>query len=111
MDYVKPVDVASAMVETGRRKLDLSPVDLLIRGALAGSILAAATSLAITGAVQTGQPLVGALIFPGRLDPHRACSGSIWSPALSAWCRCPGWSATPARRTCSRISAGYSSAT
>ena len=64
MDYVKPVDVASAMVETGRRKLDLSPVDLLIRGALAGSILAAATSLAITGAVQTGQPLVGALIFP-----------------------------------------------
>ena len=64
MDYVKPVDVASAMIETGRRKLDLSPVDLVIRGALAGSILAAATSLAITGAVQTGQLLVGALIFP-----------------------------------------------
>jgi formate transporter len=64
MDYVKPVDVASAMVETGHRKLLLSPVDLVIRGALAGSILAAATSLAITGAVQTGQPLVGALIFP-----------------------------------------------
>src|ERR1035441_3581223 len=64
MDYVKPVDVASAMVETGRRKLGMSPADCLIRGALAGSILAAATSLAITGTVQTGQPLVGALIFP-----------------------------------------------
>jgi len=64
MDYVKPVDVASAMVETGRRKLTLSPVDLVIRGALAGGILAAATSLALTGAVQTAQPLVGALIFP-----------------------------------------------
>ncbi|MGH6725583.1 MAG: formate/nitrite transporter family protein [Pseudolabrys sp.] len=64
MDYVKPVDVAKAMVEAGRNKLKLSPVDLVIRGALAGSILAAATSLAITGAVQTGQPLVGALIFP-----------------------------------------------
>jgi formate/nitrite transporter len=64
MDYVKPVDVAKAMVETGRRKLDLSAADLLIRGGLAGAILAAATSLAITGAVQTGQPLVGALIFP-----------------------------------------------
>jgi formate transporter len=64
MDYVKPVDVASTMIETGRRKLDLSPVDLVIRGGLAGSILAAATSLAITGAVQTGQPPVGALIFP-----------------------------------------------
>ena len=64
MDYVKPADVAAAMVDTGRRKLALSPADLLIRGALAGSILAAATSLALTGAVQTGQPLVGALVFP-----------------------------------------------
>jgi formate/nitrite transporter len=64
MDYVKPADVAAAMVETGRRKLALGPSDLLIRGALAGAILAAATSLAFTGALQTGQPLVGALIFP-----------------------------------------------
>ena len=64
MDYVKPVDVAAMMVNTGRTKLGLSPVDLLIRGALAGGILAAATSLALTGVVQTGQPLVGALIFP-----------------------------------------------
>jgi formate transporter len=64
MDYVKPVDVASMMVNTGRTKLGLSPADLLIRGALAGGILAAATSLALTGIVQTNQPLVGALIFP-----------------------------------------------
>ncbi|HZS63615.1 MAG TPA: formate/nitrite transporter family protein [Xanthobacteraceae bacterium] len=64
MDYVKPVDVAASMVDTGRRKLALSPTDLVIRGGLAGAILAAATSLAITGTVQTGQPLVGALIFP-----------------------------------------------
>jgi len=64
MDYVKPVDVASTMVETGRRKLTLSPLDLVIRGGLAGAILAAATSLALTGMVQTNQPLVGALIFP-----------------------------------------------
>src|SRR5690348_18450124 len=64
MDYVKPADVAAAMVDTGRRKLGLAPADLLIRGALAGGILAAATSLAFTGMVQTGQPLVGALIFP-----------------------------------------------
>ncbi len=64
MDYVKPADVATAMVETGRRKLALGPFDLIVRGALAGAILASATSLAITGTVQTGQPLVGALIFP-----------------------------------------------
>ena len=64
MDYVKPADVASAMVNAGRSKLALAPLDLVIRGGLAGAILAAATSLAITGAVQTSQPLVGALIFP-----------------------------------------------
>jgi len=64
MDYVKPADVASAMVNAGRSKLALAPLDLMIRGGLAGAILAAATSLAITGAVQTSQPLVGALIFP-----------------------------------------------
>jgi formate/nitrite transporter len=64
MDYVKPVDVASAMVETGRRKLGMTATDCLIRGALAGSILGAATSLAFTGTLQTGVPLVGALIFP-----------------------------------------------
>ena len=64
MDYVKPADVAKAMVETGSRKLALAPSDLLIRGMLSGAILGVATSLAFTGAVQTGQPLVGALIFP-----------------------------------------------
>jgi formate/nitrite transporter len=64
MDYVTPVDVAKAMMEAGRRKLQLSPRDLVVRGILAGAILGAATSLAFTGIVQTNQPLVGALIFP-----------------------------------------------
>jgi formate/nitrite transporter len=52
------------MVETGARKLALAPFDLIIRGLLSGAILGVATSLAFTGAVSTGQPLVGALIFP-----------------------------------------------
>ncbi len=64
MDYVKPTDLAAAMVNTARSKLALSPADLVIRGGLAGAILAAATSLAFTGIIQTNQPLVGALIFP-----------------------------------------------
>jgi formate/nitrite transporter len=64
MDYVKPAEVVAAMVETGERKLALGTRDLLIRGALAGAILGIATSLAANGAVSTGQPLVGALIFP-----------------------------------------------
>jgi formate/nitrite transporter len=64
MDYVKPADVAKSMVETGARKLALSTRDLLIRGILSGAILGVATSLAFNGAFTTGQPLVGAIIFP-----------------------------------------------
>jgi formate/nitrite transporter len=64
MDYVKPADVVSAMINAGRAKLALKPVDLIIRGILSGALLGAATSLAFTAAVQTGQLLVGALIFP-----------------------------------------------
>src|SRR3974390_2338129 len=64
MDYVKPAEVAKSMVETGGRKLALSTRDLLIRGILSGAILGVATSLAFNGAFTTGQPLVGAIIFP-----------------------------------------------
>jgi formate transporter len=64
MDYVKPADVAASMLNAGRAKLGLSSLDLIIRGGLAGAVLAAATSLAFTAMVQTNQPLVGALIFP-----------------------------------------------
>jgi formate/nitrite transporter len=39
----------------------------MIRGALSGAMLGAATTLSLTGAVTTGQPLVGALIFPVSL--------------------------------------------
>jgi formate transporter len=64
MDYAKPTDVIASMIDAGQKKLALGPRDLLIRGALSGALLGAATTLAFTGAVTTGQPLVGALIFP-----------------------------------------------
>jgi formate/nitrite transporter len=64
MDYLKPAEVVSAMIEAGARKAALSASDVLLRGALSGAILGIATHLAITAAVQTGVPFVGALIFP-----------------------------------------------
>ena len=64
MDYAKPADVVATMIEAGRAKLALPVTDLVVRGMLSGALLGAATSLAFTGAVQTGQPLVGAVIFP-----------------------------------------------
>jgi formate/nitrite transporter FocA (FNT family) len=63
MDYAKPSDVVTSMIDASEKELALAPRDLLIRGALLG----AATALAFTGAVTTGQPLVGALIFPVSL--------------------------------------------
>lgn len=64
MDYLKPTEVVASMIEAGTRKGTLSVNDLLVRAALSGGILGIATMLAITAAVQTNVPLVGALIFP-----------------------------------------------
>jgi formate/nitrite transporter len=64
MDYNKPADVVASMIEAGRAKAGLAPRDLVIRGILAGAILATATTLAFGAAVSTGQSLVGAIIFP-----------------------------------------------
>jgi formate transporter len=67
MDYIKPADVVISMIDASTRKLALAPRDLMIRGILAGALLGAATTLAFTGAATTGQPIVGALIFPVAL--------------------------------------------
>ena len=83
-DYVKPADVAVAMAETGKRKLALAPSDLLIRGMLSGAILGVATSLAITGAVQTNVPLVGALIFPTTAGVGKDWQAARTSPGVAA---------------------------
>jgi formate/nitrite transporter len=64
MDSLKPADIVENMVQAGIAKARLRPFDLLVRGALSGALLGFATSLAIGATVQTGQVLVGALIFP-----------------------------------------------
>jgi formate/nitrite transporter len=64
MDYTKPSDIVASMIDASVKKLALAPRDLLIRGAISGALLGAATSLAFGAAVTTGQPLVGATIFP-----------------------------------------------
>jgi len=64
MDSLKPADIVSGMVQAGITKAGLGPFDLLVRGALSGALLGFATSLAIGATTQTGQPIVGALIFP-----------------------------------------------
>lgn len=64
MDALKPAEIVAAMIEAGASKARLGAFDLLLRGALSGGLLGCATSLAFGAAVQTGQPLAGAVIFP-----------------------------------------------
>ncbi len=64
MPYVKPPEIATTMLAAGALKASLPVRHLLIRGALSGAFLAVATSMAVNAAVQTGLPIVGALIFP-----------------------------------------------
>ncbi|NOZ39461.1 MAG: formate/nitrite transporter family protein [Planctomycetes bacterium] len=64
MDYVKPAQVVESLASAGEMKSKLPVRHLLLRGALSGAFLGFATSLAITASIQTGIPLVGAIVFP-----------------------------------------------
>jgi formate/nitrite transporter len=64
MDSLKPAEIVANMIALGEAKARLGPLDLLLRGALSGALLGFATSLAFGATLQTGQPIVGALIFP-----------------------------------------------
>jgi formate/nitrite transporter len=63
-DYVKPAVILDNMIESGLVKARLPTLDLLVRAMLAGSYLAFVTSMAFLLAGQTGQFVVGALLFP-----------------------------------------------
>jgi formate/nitrite transporter len=64
MSYLVPSEFASKMVDAGESKIFMSTRDTLIRAYMAGAILALAAVFAVTITVQTGIPLVGAMLFP-----------------------------------------------
>ncbi len=64
MSYVSPQEFATKMIETGESKVFMSTKDTLIRAYMAGAILALSAAFAITVTVNTGNPLIGALLFP-----------------------------------------------
>ena len=64
MAYLVPSEFVTKMVDAGESKIFMSTRDTLIRAYMAGAILALAAWFAITINVATGQPLVGALLFP-----------------------------------------------
>jgi len=64
MSYLAPSEFVTKMVDAGESKIFMSTRDTLIRAYMAGAILALAAVFAVTVAVQTGSPLIGAILFP-----------------------------------------------
>lgn len=64
MSYVSPPDFVTKMIDAGEAKVFMATRDTLIRSFMAGAVLALAAAFAITITVQTGNALVGALLFP-----------------------------------------------
>ena len=64
MSYVKPAELVTRMVDAGAYKMQLSTRDTLIRAFMGAAILTLGAAFAVTVSTQTGQPLLGALLFP-----------------------------------------------
>jgi len=64
MSYLAPSEFVTKMVDAGESKIFMSTRDTVIRAYMAGAILALAAWFAVTITVNTGQPLVGAILFP-----------------------------------------------
>ena len=64
MSYLVPSEFVTKMVDAGESKIFMSTKDTLIRSFMAGAILALAAAFAVTVNVQTGSPIIGAILFP-----------------------------------------------
>jgi formate/nitrite transporter len=64
MAYLVPAEFVTRMVDAGESKIFMSTRDTVIRAYMAGAILALSAAFAVTVSVQTGNALVGALLFP-----------------------------------------------
>jgi len=64
LSYLQPSEFVTKLVDQGEAKVYMSARDTLIRAFMAGATLALAVIFAVTIATQTGEFLIGALLFP-----------------------------------------------
>ena len=64
MAYLMPSEFVTKMVDAGESKIFMATRDTLIRAYMAGAILALAAVFAVSVNVQTGYPIIGAILFP-----------------------------------------------
>ena len=64
MAYLVPSEFVTKMVDAGESKIFMSTRDTIIRAYMAGAILALAAWFAVTMSINTGAPIIGAVLFP-----------------------------------------------
>ena len=64
MSYLAPAEFVKKAIDAGEAKVAMADRDAFIRAYMAGAILALAAAFAVTINVSTGQPLLGAVLFP-----------------------------------------------
>jgi formate/nitrite transporter len=64
MAYLAPSEFVTKMVDAGESKIFMSTRDTVIRAFMAGAILALGAAFAVSVAVETGSPILGAILFP-----------------------------------------------
>ena len=64
MSYVIPAEFVRKAIDSGEAKVFMATKDAFIRAFMAGAILALAAAFAVTVTQSTGQPIVGAILFP-----------------------------------------------
>ncbi len=64
MSYLEPSEFVTKMVDAGESKVYMSTKDTVIRAFMAGAVLALAAMFAITVTINTGNALLGAVLFP-----------------------------------------------
>ena len=64
MSYVKPAELVERMLDAGASKMQLSARDTVVRAFMGAALLTMGAAFAVTVSTQTGQPLLGALLFP-----------------------------------------------
>src|SRR5215467_4856059 len=64
MAYLAPSEFVAKMIDAGEAKIFMSTRDTLIRAFMAAALLALGAVFAVTVTVQTGSPLLGAVMFP-----------------------------------------------
>ena len=64
MSCLAPMEFVTKMVDAGHAKVLMSTRDTIIRAYMAGALLALAAAFAVSVTVQTGYPIIGAMLFP-----------------------------------------------